>query len=91
MASWRRGVVACGEGRGALGVCSGGRLVGVVSPVRVTGVFAVDDGTGTAGVPGSRRGLAGLRERAIVFGGQFEAGRNPQGGWKVRASFPTAP
>ena len=50
-----------------------------------------DDGTGTAGGPGSRRGLAGLRERAAVFGGQFEAGRDPQGGWKVRASFPTAP
>jgi len=50
-----------------------------------------DDGTDTAGGPGSRRGLAGLRERAAVFGGQFEAGRDPQGGWKVRASFPTAP
>jgi signal transduction histidine kinase len=50
-----------------------------------------DDGTGTAGGPGSRRGLAGLRERAAVFGGQFEAGRDPQGGWKIRASFPTAP
>ena len=50
-----------------------------------------DDGTDTAGGPGSRRGLAGLRERAAVFGGQFEAGRDPQGGWKVRASFPTTP
>lgn len=50
-----------------------------------------DDGTDTAGGPGSRRGLAGLRERAAVFGGQFEAGRDPQGGWKIRASFPTAP
>ena len=50
-----------------------------------------DDGTDTAGGPGSRRGLAGLRERAAVFGGQFEAGRDPQGGWKVRASFPAAP
>ncbi len=50
-----------------------------------------DDGTDATGGPGSRRGLAGLRERAAVFGGQFEAGRDPQGGWKVRASFPAAP
>jgi signal transduction histidine kinase len=50
-----------------------------------------DDGAGTGHGPGNRRGLAGLRERAAVFGGQFEAGRDPQGGWKVRASFPTAP
>jgi signal transduction histidine kinase len=50
-----------------------------------------DDGADSAGGPGTRRGLAGLRERAAVFGGQFEAGRDPQGGWKVRASFPAAP
>lgn len=50
-----------------------------------------DDGADTAGGPGSRRGLVGLRERAAVFGGQFEAGRDEQGGWTVRASFPAAP
>jgi signal transduction histidine kinase len=50
-----------------------------------------DDGAGTAGGPGSRQGLVGLRERAAVFGGQFEAGLDPHGGWKVRASFPTTP
>jgi signal transduction histidine kinase len=49
-----------------------------------------DDGAGTAAGPGTRRGLIGLRERAAVFGGQFEAGRDPEGGWKLRASFPTA-
>ena len=50
-----------------------------------------DNGQGTAAGLGTRRGLIGLRERAAVFGGQFEAGRDPDGGWKVRASFPTAP
>jgi signal transduction histidine kinase len=50
-----------------------------------------DDGAGAADGPGTRRGLIGLRERAAVFGGQFEAGRDPEGGWKLRASFPTAP
>ena len=49
-----------------------------------------DNGAGTEAGPGTRRGLIGLRERAAVFGGQFEAGRDPEGGWKLRASFPTA-
>jgi signal transduction histidine kinase len=50
-----------------------------------------DNGAGTVAGPGTRRGLIGLRERAAVFGGQFEAGRDPEGGWKLHASFPTAP
>ncbi|MBM0224245.1 sensor histidine kinase [Micromonospora sp. ATA51] len=48
-----------------------------------------DDGAGTGQGPGGRRGLIGLGERVAVFGGRFEAGRDPRGGWKVRASFPT--
>jgi signal transduction histidine kinase len=32
-----------------------------------------------------------LRERVAVFGGQLQAGRDPRGGWIVRASFPTTP
>jgi signal transduction histidine kinase len=48
-----------------------------------------DDGAGTGQGPGAHRGLIGLRERVAVFGGRFEAGRDPRGGWKVRASFPT--
>lgn len=49
-----------------------------------------DDGSGTAtasgNVPGS--GLAGMRERAATLGGVFEAGRTPDGGFKVRAVLP---
>jgi signal transduction histidine kinase len=52
-------------------------------------VEVCDDGSRTGQGPGSRRGLLGLRERVAVFGGQFQAGRDPRGGWTVRASFPT--
>jgi signal transduction histidine kinase len=50
-----------------------------------------DDGYRAGQGPGSQRGLVGLRERVAVFGGQFQAGHDPRGGWTVRASFPTAP
>jgi signal transduction histidine kinase len=50
-----------------------------------------DDGDGSRPGPGGRRGLLGLRERVTVFGGQFNAGPDPRGGWAVRASFPTTP
>ncbi|WP_322788971.1 sensor histidine kinase [Lentzea waywayandensis] len=35
-------------------------------------------------------GLIGMRERAAVLGGEFEAGPNPGGGWRIRATFPLA-
>jgi signal transduction histidine kinase len=39
-------------------------------------------------MPGARRGLLGLRERVLLYGGEFDAGRRPGGGWRVRARFP---
>jgi signal transduction histidine kinase len=51
----------------------------------------VDDGHGAQGGGGGRYGLAGLRERVAVFGGSFEAGSQPDGGWRISASFPTTP
>jgi signal transduction histidine kinase len=33
-------------------------------------------------------GLAGLRERVTLFGGDFDAGAEPDGGWHLRATFP---
>jgi signal transduction histidine kinase len=41
-----------------------------------------------AAIPGTGRGLLGLRERVILRGGKFDAGRRPGGGWRVMARFP---
>ncbi|MFI9425958.1 sensor histidine kinase [Streptomyces achromogenes] len=52
--------------------------------VRVTSPYRPGD---TPRAPGSGAGLTGMRERAALLGGTFEAG--PQGGlWTVRAALP---
>jgi signal transduction histidine kinase len=70
---------------------AGGSAVHVVLRYQPDGldVEVCDDGTGAGHGPGNLRGLSGLRERVAVFGGRFEAGRDPRGGWKVHAYFPT--
>jgi signal transduction histidine kinase len=64
----------------------------------VVRLVVVDDGAGTGagGVtalePGTTRvgghGLVGMRERTAMFGGSFDAGPVPGGGFEVRAAFP---
>ena len=52
-----------------------------------------DDGArqrGTA-VPVDGFGLAGMKERADLLGGRFEAGPDPGGGWTVSAVLPREP
>jgi signal transduction histidine kinase len=41
-------------------------------------------------MPGGH-GLLGLRERVSLYGGDLDAGSQPQGGWRVRARFPEQP
>ncbi|CAM5241228.1 sensor histidine kinase [Streptomyces fumanus] len=55
-------------------------------------VMVSTDGTGsrTAAAVGSGRGLAGLRERVGVLGGDFSAGGGPDGAFTVRARIPVA-
>lgn len=45
-------------------------------------------GSGGASPGGSGRGLAGLRERVTVLGGDFSAGAQTGGGFLVRARIP---
>ena len=46
-------------------------------------------------MPGARigndgQGLAGMRERVRIYGGELEAGPADGGGWHVRATLPIA-
>jgi signal transduction histidine kinase len=49
-----------------------------------------DDGTaGPSGTPQrAGHGLIGMRERVELYGGAFESGRRPNGGWLLRARLP---
>ena len=47
-----------------------------------------DDGEGNANGHGGGHGLAGMRERVSVFGGDLTAGPQPGGGFRVRVRLP---
>jgi signal transduction histidine kinase len=53
-------------------------------------IEVTDDGTGDPAplAPAGGDGLAGMRERAAVFGGELAAGPRPGGGYAVRARLP---
>src|SRR5690606_7175778 len=51
-------------------------------------VRVADDGSGTPSPVTGGHGLAGMRERAAIYGGSIEAGRGPAGGYVVHAVLP---
>jgi signal transduction histidine kinase len=51
-------------------------------------VEVVDDGRGGDPRPGDGHGIAGMRERAALYGGSLEAGPLPGGGFRVAAHLP---
>ena len=51
-------------------------------------IEVTDTGTATSTLPGSGQGIVGMRERALLLGGTFEAGPRPEGGFRVRARIP---
>jgi signal transduction histidine kinase len=50
-------------------------------------VLVADDGTGPANGAGAGVGLRGMRERAEASGGRLVAGRAPDGGFRVHATW----
>jgi signal transduction histidine kinase len=51
-------------------------------------IEVTDDGRGPGGTNGHGHGLVGMRERALLYGGDLSAGAGDGGGYTVRARLP---
>lgn len=63
-------------------------VVRLSSEDRFLNIEVTDSGSGASTLPGSGQGLVGMRERATLLGGTFEAGPRPSGGFRVIARLP---
>ena len=68
--------------------------IGASSEVRIEeldghiDIEVTNTGSGATTLPGSGQGIMGMQERAVLLGGTFAAGPQPDGGFSVAATLP---